>query len=381
MNPAAVDWLPPLIVLGIGIVVGAFVVWRVLAASRRQPATASAPALEVRDLSGKSEALLRQLRELEDTASKRTAEQLARERYALELEAARTFLALDERAVATREMPRKSAPREPAAPNRAGMRGFLWGIGTATGLLLLGFFVYQSAKPRAPGGAVTGEVGMSGRNGGESAAPDAEEAELQAAVARNPQDIEGRLALARLYVQRQDWMQVWNETSRVLEQAPGNPRASAYQALVRLAMGQGQVAVNMLTTALAADPDMVEAGLPRAIARAPGACAKRRRPWSELRASRAGRDFAASSPSLQERATAGPGGAVATRRSARFVARDEASAPTRGQGRGVSGTIGLIPRGAVGARASLVFARQAGGSEGAAGGGQALPAVFPRRSS
>ena len=46
-------------------------------------------ALERRDLEGKCEALVAQLRELEDTASKRTEEQLARERYALELEAAR----------------------------------------------------------------------------------------------------------------------------------------------------------------------------------------------------------------------------------------------------------------------------------------------------
>jgi tetratricopeptide (TPR) repeat protein len=53
-------------------------------------------------------------------------------------------------------------------------------------------------------------------------------------------------------------MGVWNETGRVLERAPGNARALAYQSLVRLAMGQVDVAATMLTKALAADPDLVE---------------------------------------------------------------------------------------------------------------------------
>src|SRR5262249_19319029 len=271
MNPAQVDWLPALLVLAIGVIAGAGVVWQVLASSRRQPsaaAAASVASVEVRDLAGKSDVLLRQLRELEDTGSKRTPDQLARERYALELEAARTFLALDDRAGPVQKTQRKGAPREssaaapgrvaPASPERAGMRGFLWGTGSATAILLLGFFVYQSAKPRDPGGSVTGEPGMSGRQAGQSATPDAEESALQAAVASNPGDVEARLELARQYVERQDWMKVWNETSQVLKTAPGNPRALAYQALVRLAMGQGQVAVSMLKTALTSDPNLVD---------------------------------------------------------------------------------------------------------------------------
>jgi len=70
MSPAQVDWLPALIVLGIGLAAGAGVVWQVLAASRRLPSAATVATVEVRDLAGKGDALLRQLRELEDTASK-----------------------------------------------------------------------------------------------------------------------------------------------------------------------------------------------------------------------------------------------------------------------------------------------------------------------
>ena len=94
---AAVDWFPALLVLGIGLALGTAVLL-VAAASRRAGRAAAAVPLAVRDLEGKRDALLRQLRELEDLASKRTSEQLARERYALELEAAGVLLALGEHA-------------------------------------------------------------------------------------------------------------------------------------------------------------------------------------------------------------------------------------------------------------------------------------------
>src|SRR5688572_5341851 len=101
-----VEWVPALAVLAAGLVFGTLLVWRVLAAKRvsgpglagSPPATAEVrSSLVSRDLTGQRETLLHQLRELEDTGSKRTAEQLARERYALELEAARVILALEER--------------------------------------------------------------------------------------------------------------------------------------------------------------------------------------------------------------------------------------------------------------------------------------------
>jgi len=98
-----------------------------------------------------------------------------------------------------------------------------------------------------------------GGTASQGTAAQGEESELQAALARNPDDLDAHLALARLYVGRENWMGVWNETARVLERAPGNPPALAYQSLVRLAMGQTDVAVGMLTKALAADPDLIDA--------------------------------------------------------------------------------------------------------------------------
>lgn len=385
-----IDWVPALVVLAVGLVLGIGLVWRLRAASRRAArALDSVPAVEMRDLAGRSEALLRQLRELEDTASKRTPEQLARERYALELEAARALLALEERGMSTK-LASEIAQPEPALPartadGRAGLRGFFWGIGSAAGVLLLGLFVYQSAKPREPGGSVTGNTPITSKPAGGEAAT-AEEASLQAALARNPEDLEGRLALARLYVERQQWMGVWNETAKVLERAPGNPRALAYQSMVRLAMGQVDVAVSLLTKALASDPDMEEGYAYLALAYA----RKGRMPAAEAAIARASKRFPERAADLRRYLTELKGETPVAQASAVSggpdphvgLATPGEGAPQRSRttGRGVSGTVDVdpslrsnLPPGGV----LFVFARAAGVSEGPPVAVKRLPARFP----
>lgn len=258
MPPAEVQWLPALLVLGGGLVLGALLVWWV----RRRGGPSAAPApeappLELRDLDGRIAFLLRQLRELDDLATKRTPEQLARERYALELEAAH---ALQERDALA---PAVSAPAPVAAPAPGGAaRGFVWGVSSAAALGLLLLFVWQSAERRPEGGSVTGTTpGASGApsSPGPEAPTDERTAELRAALARNPEDHDLRLDLARHLLMQRDFMGVWNETQAVLEHEPDQPRALAYQSLVRLAMGQGELAISMLQRAIAADPKLMEA--------------------------------------------------------------------------------------------------------------------------
>jgi tetratricopeptide (TPR) repeat protein len=260
MPPSAVQWQPALVVLASGFVLGALLVWWVR--RRGGPAPAAAPEflpLELRDLDGRIAVYLRQLRELDDMAAKRTPEQLARERYALELEAAR---ALQERE-AFAPAREASAPPVPAPVPAGGgaARGFLWGASSVAAVALLFFLVWRSASPRPEGGSVTGTVpGAAAGDAPGSAAPaDEHTAELRAILARNPEDHDTRLDLARHLLTQRDLMGVWNETQQVLEQKPGHPRALAYQALVRLAMGQGDVAVSMLQQAIAAEPDLLEA--------------------------------------------------------------------------------------------------------------------------
>jgi cytochrome c-type biogenesis protein CcmH len=258
-----VDWIPALGALAVGLVGGAIVAWRVY---RSGHAAAAVGGLPVGDLEVRSEALLRQLRELDDAAAKRTPEQLARERYALELEAARALRELERTQPEASTLwscpePVVSATSSVTA-DRPALRGFLWGTGTVVSMGLLLFLLSHSTQERREGGTPTGSL-----PGEERTAPhsDPELARLEATVSRSPEDIQARLDLARAYLMRQRMMAVWNETRFVLERSPGEPRALSYRALVRLAMGQGEMATQMLNQALADRPDFLEGYLYLAI--------------------------------------------------------------------------------------------------------------------
>jgi tetratricopeptide (TPR) repeat protein len=264
MGPGAVDWLPALVALAVGLGLGAVYVWRMRAASGPAAPPPDLP-LARRDLEGKRDVLLRQLVELDDTAAKRTPEQLARERFALELETARVLRDLDRLpavevpAASDRATASEGQAAEPSPPGRPALRGFLWATGSMAALAGLALLVTHAARPREPGGSPTGEpAGMTAA----PAAADAEEARLQAVIEQNPDDLDARLALAQSYLQRQEMMGVWNETQYVLERSPGHPRALAYQSLVRLAMGQPEIALEMLEQAIATAPDLIDAYVP-----------------------------------------------------------------------------------------------------------------------
>jgi tetratricopeptide (TPR) repeat protein len=252
VNPAAViDWQSALAVLVVGLAAGGILLWRTRQAASRPPVTTD---LVQRDLMARRDALLQQLRELDDTASKRTPEQLGRERYALELAAASVMRDLERHAPAPGRKGAPAAGVAPAvaAPDRSAMRGFLWGTATASAVGLILFFVSRASTPREEGGSLTGTTGA--LSSPEMAAPMA-----------GSGDIETRLQNARTHLAQQDLMGVWNETQFVLQREPGNPRALSYQALVRLAMGQPDVAESMLRRAMAAAPDLIDAHLHLAV--------------------------------------------------------------------------------------------------------------------
>ena len=272
MEPEAVAWGWPVAVLAAGLVVGAFLIWRMRRAAPSKPA-GHVP-VELRDLDGRLDVLVHQLRELQDLAATRSPEQLARERYALEIQAAEVWRERERSAPALAPAAAKAATGlaagEPAA-SQAGLRGFLWGAGSVAAIALLLFYVGRTAKPREEGGSVTGNLPSRGgpaASGEDPAAADGEggddasdEAQVRAALKANPDDLDARLDLAMLHLRKRELMAVWEETQYVLQKQPGHPRAMSYQALVRLAMGQGDVAERMLKQALATDPNLFEAYL------------------------------------------------------------------------------------------------------------------------
>lgn len=280
---ASVSWMPALLFIAGGLVLGVFLVWW----TRKKGPAPSAPAgegalpVEVRDLEEKEAALLAQLEELEDTAGKYTPERLAAHRRRIEIEAAETLRELEAKVAAHRaERERRLASERPRGASAAGagpaeakgagilvrhpaLKGFLWGAGAMAALALLFFSVSRSTVPRTPGGELTGSV--PGGGGAPSAAAPASPAEAQTAQAldariqANPDDLDARLAKARFDLGRSDWMGAWNETQYVLKKSPGNPEALTYQALVRFAMGQPEAAIEMLNQALAKAPDLPDA--------------------------------------------------------------------------------------------------------------------------
>lgn len=270
-----VDWLPPVLMLAAGLVVGVIALFVISRRSRTAPEKSAkdAPAamersdldLELRDLEAKRDDLLLQLREMEDTSAKLEPEQLAAERYEIELETAAVLRDIARltgaiqapvaRRVAAGRIA-EEAPEEETGPP-GGIKGFVWGMASAAALGALVIFVVQSASERAEGGSVTGGPQMSGRSAQQTADPELESA--IAAVNANPENDEARVTLAYEYLMREQFMNVFEQTQAVLERNPNEPRALTYQALVRLAMGQGKVATDMLEKAVGIEPDLMDA--------------------------------------------------------------------------------------------------------------------------
>lgn len=266
-----VDWGPAVAFLVAGVALGALILWRIVAregAPGRAAAAAGGHDLERRDLEAKLEALVAQLRELEVVADPRAGGSFA-ERRTLELEAARTLGDLERRIGRPAEgrgagrltgdagVDPAGAPAPGTAAPASSLRGFLWGVGSAAAIGLVLLFVSRSAQERGAGGSLTGSLP------GEAAPPadaarDAELAALEDRVRRNPEDEQARLDLARLHLVRQDMMAVFEDTQAVLQRNPRSGRALAYQALVRLAMGQAERAEEMLKRAIEVEPDLLD---------------------------------------------------------------------------------------------------------------------------
>ncbi len=176
MGTESIDWTAAIGVLVVGLVFGTLLVWRMRSGDATPPEPAP-DSLEHRDLLGQRDVLLRQLAELEATSAKRSPEQLARERYALELDTARVLQELERQlpawTTAAPELPTAGPPASldvptsvavptsvdvPAPAARPALRGFLWGTGSMVALALLVFLVTQAARPREPGGIMTGEL-------------------------------------------------------------------------------------------------------------------------------------------------------------------------------------------------------------------------------
>jgi tetratricopeptide (TPR) repeat protein len=224
------DWLSAIGILLSGLVIGSLFVYR---SRNKQPGSAG-DAGGRRDLEARRDALIAQLRALDE------GETDARAR--LESEAASVLRALDESPPASDRVS-QSAPagRPPSA-----LAGFLWGSGTAAAIAVLIWYVMQSPGPQSIAAA-------------QAPLHEAPLAQLEAAALNNPDDIDARIDLAKACLDRRDLVGVFEQTKAVLAKNPNEPRALTYQAIVRMAMGQRDVARKLLDSATTNDPKLTEA--------------------------------------------------------------------------------------------------------------------------
>ncbi|HEY0160313.1 MAG TPA: tetratricopeptide repeat protein [Thermoanaerobaculia bacterium] len=230
---APTDWASAVAILAAGIVLGLLFVFTF---NKRRKTFGDDVALK--DLQAKRDALLQQLRDPAVEGDERTR---------LEVETADVLRRLDAYGVRP-----TTQPAAPLAMNPA-VKGFLWGAGSVAALAGLGYFVMQQAAPRQEGGSLTGgfESGAPQQAGAgtQPAQNDPAVQQLEAAVQRDPDNLQLRNDLAQAYLERENLMGVFQQTQFVLEKAPNDSRALTFQGLVRMAMGEADEAMKMLERA------------------------------------------------------------------------------------------------------------------------------------
>jgi tetratricopeptide (TPR) repeat protein len=259
------DWVSAAGMILSGLIVG-FMFWYGM------KGRVSKPDLERRDLEAKRDALLAQLREMKEMGGSEE------EQHRLEQETASVLRKLDahpsderrsdslvrpaaeeSRTGESKSRTGESDLRLSAATRAASIRGFVWGALSVAVLGGIAWFVTEKATPRTD--SMTGGTPMTSTAPQAAAQqqPDAALQQIQAAVAKSPDDIELRNELAKAFLERENLMGVFEQTSYILKRSPNDARALTYQALVRVSMGQSAGAVEMLQRAIKSDPDLTDA--------------------------------------------------------------------------------------------------------------------------
>jgi tetratricopeptide (TPR) repeat protein len=242
------DWTSAIAILVGGLVLGALIVYFF---KRREPALIT-PDLERKDLEAKRDALVAQLRVLD--------EENVEERARLERETAAVLRKLDQAPQAHQA----AVPSAPAGMNPT-VKGFLWGAGSVAALAGLAYFVMNQSTPRQEGGTLTGNTPMMQQP--QQAAPQQQNPivmQLEAAVRNDPNNLQLRNDLAQAYLETDNLMAVFEQTNFVLGKSPNDSRALTFQALVRMARGESAEATQMLERATQSDPKHLDAWVARA---------------------------------------------------------------------------------------------------------------------
>ena len=285
MNEAI--WLPALVVLSAGLILGLLLAFRLRTASPRKTKTDTADLeLQIRDLEARRDDLFRRIQAAdEDHLS-------AEEKSALEDAAALTLRDLDRlqeqapgkskkrkepsRDTAQTSRPDAQAEVEAAAPVPSARNPLLTGLAfgaimvTVVGLLV--YWAIRDAQPApgmgSPPTAQTGSAMDPPHQGQVEVPPElaAQIAGLQQQVVANPEDWMAKKQLALSYVAAGQVFEAFDQASQVLQQFPNDPDGMLVHGIVRLTMGQADQAIGLLDRVLAEHPDHRQALIYRGLA-------------------------------------------------------------------------------------------------------------------
>jgi len=264
------DWLSAIGILLSGLVLGFMFIYTF----RKKSGVVATAELDRRDLEAKRDTLIRELRELPDDE--------VEERTKLELEAAQVLRALETQSplptgeggapsLRSGQAPRRvrgeqvaeTATATPASrrPPAAGpLAGFLWGAGTVAALALLGYYVFSKAEVKQEANQVAPMSSAPMQQQQQTPQlPDPAVQKLEQEVSADPDNADKRIALARMYLDKENMMGVFEQTKAVLAKNPNDARAQTYNAIVHMAMGQLDQAASMLDTATKTDPKLADA--------------------------------------------------------------------------------------------------------------------------
>lgn len=251
------DWTSALAILVAGLALGALFIY--FFSKRKTKTLGDESELARKDLEAKRDSLIHQLRDLDEHAS-------PDERTRLEIDTAAVLRQLDQSPLPAQRGERQDEGSRSATAMSPTIKGFLWGAGSFAALAALFYFVMQSAAPRQEGGQLTGNLPteQQGAPPQQQQPPDAMLMQLQAAVQKDPANLQLRNDLAQAYLERENLMAVFEQTKFVLDRKPEDSRALTYAALVRMAMGDSGEAEQMLQRASKSDPTNLDSWVARA---------------------------------------------------------------------------------------------------------------------
>lgn len=244
-------WGPPLVVLGVGAVLGAALAIRTIQQGRRAHAHAS------ERLAAEKEQLLEALHEIDADRGKLGDEAWQAKREALLQRAASTLRALDQGEPGATEPERAPAKPVPAAWSR-----LAWGAGVAAFFVGLAWVLTSNTGERVEGQPMTGgSTAMQER-------PEAPEiAAARATLEKDPNNLDALNALTWHAIRSRDLNGAMSTLDKARAVAPEDPYVLTHLAVLQVQIGMHERAEATLLQALEKQPDLPRAMLFLGLAR------------------------------------------------------------------------------------------------------------------